>query len=86
MYDRGVLDRVAFVSGVSGGSVMSGLWAYSEDDFESFDARVCELLRKGLLVPIARRALLSVRAPQALASRLAASGASALSREHRTEG
>ena len=31
-------------------------------------------------MPIARRALLSVRAPQALASRLAASGASALSR------
>jgi hypothetical protein len=80
LHDRGVLDRVAVVSGVSGGSVMSALWAYSDDDFDSFDARVCELLRQGLLVPIARRALLSPRAPQAVASRLAASGASALSR------
>jgi predicted acylesterase/phospholipase RssA len=80
LHDRGVLDRVAVVSGVSGGSVMSALWAYSVDDFESFDARVCDLLRRGLLVPIARRALLSPRAPQGLASRLAASGASALSR------
>lgn len=78
LHDRGVLERVAVVSGVSGGSVMSALWAYSDDDFDSFDARVCELLRRGLHVPIARRALLSARAPQALASRLASSGASAL--------
>ncbi len=80
LHDRGALDRVAVVSGVSGGAVMSALWAYTDDDFESFDARVCELLRQGLLVHIARRALLSPRAPQALASRLAVSGASALSR------
>lgn len=80
LHDREVLDRVAVVSGVSGGSVMSALWAYGDDDFDSFDARVCELLRRGLQMALARRALLSRRAPQALASGLAASGASALAR------
>lgn len=80
LHDREVLDRVAVISGVSGGSVMSALWAYSSDDFEAFDARVCDLLRRGLQLRITRRALLSPRAPQALASRFAASGTSAVSR------
>lgn len=72
LHDGGVLDRVRVVSGVSGGSVMTGLWAYSSDDFGSFDERVRELLRRGLFWDIVRRGLLSVRAPQTLASTLAA--------------
>jgi NTE family protein len=72
LHDRGVLDRVRVVSGVSGGSVMSALWAYADDDFDAFDARVRELLRRGLARDIARRALLSRRAPQAVASSLLA--------------
>ena len=75
LHDRGVLDRIQVISGVSGGAVMSALWAYSDDDFESFDTRVCELLRRGLAMPIARRALMSIRGPEALGSRLAASSA-----------
>jgi hypothetical protein len=29
LHDRGVLDRVQVISGVSGGSVLTALWAYS---------------------------------------------------------
>lgn len=72
LHDRGALDRVRVVSGVSGGSVMAALWAYSDDDFESFDARVQALLRRGLARDVAWRALLSRRAPQAAASSLLA--------------
>jgi NTE family protein len=72
LHDGGVLDRVQVVSGVSGGSVMTGLWAYSEDTFDEFDARVYELLRRGLAKDIARQALLSMRTPLAFASSLAA--------------
>jgi predicted acylesterase/phospholipase RssA len=72
LHDRGVLDRVRVVSGVSGGSVMSALWAYADDDFETFEMRVRELLGRGLARGIARRALLSRRAPQAAASALLA--------------
>ncbi len=72
LHDFGVLDRVRVVSGVSGGSVMTGLWAYSSDEFTAFDARVQELLRRGLFWDIVRRALISVRAPQILASTLVA--------------
>ncbi len=55
LHDRGVLDRVRVISGVSGGSVMTGLWAYSNDTFDEFDARVTELLRRGLARDIARQ-------------------------------
>jgi predicted acylesterase/phospholipase RssA/molybdopterin/thiamine biosynthesis adenylyltransferase len=72
LHDRGVLDRVRVISGVSGGSVMTALWAYADDDFDAFDDRVQELLRRGLARGVARRALLSPRAPQALVSSLAA--------------
>jgi len=66
LYDRGVLDRVRVISGVSGGSVMAALWAYSHDDFEAFDSRVQAFLRRGLARDITRRALLSRRAPEAV--------------------
>lgn len=68
LHDRGVLDRVRIVSGVSGGSVMTGLWAYSTDSFDEFDARVRELLQRGLARDIARHLLLSSLAPRALLS------------------
>ena len=36
------------ISSVSGGSVISAMYAYSSDSFQEFDARVVELLRRGL--------------------------------------
>jgi len=46
--EMGLLDKIAVVSTVSGGSVIGSLWAYSEDDFDSFAGRVTEILRSGL--------------------------------------
>ena len=71
LHDRGILDRVRVVSGVSGGALMSALWAYGPEQFQDFDAKVTALLRGGLQRRIARRALLSKRMPQALASSVA---------------
>lgn len=65
LHDRGVLDAVSVVSSVSGGSIIGGMWAYSDEPFEAFDARVCDLLTRGLTADIVRRALFSIRALQA---------------------
>lgn len=78
LHDRGVLERVRVVSGVSGGSVIGAIWAYSPDEgFEAFDERVQELLQRGLQGEITRRALVGWRAPQAAGSALIAGGAGA---------
>jgi len=61
LHDRGILNQVEVNSGVSGGSILAAMYAYSEDSFESFENRVLELLRRGLVMGIARRWLLSVR-------------------------
>lgn len=52
--DRGLLDEVGVLSAVSGGAVLAAMYAYSDDDFESFEARVRSLLRRGLQVDLAR--------------------------------
>jgi NTE family protein len=46
--DLGLLVQVRAVSGVSGGAVLAGLYVFSDEDFESFDERVCGILRRGL--------------------------------------
>ena len=78
LHDRGVLSQVSVISAVSGGSVLTSLYAYGGDkDFEAFDRRVLELLRRGLARRIARRALFSTTAIRALATTMTA-GVSAL--------
>lgn len=84
--DRDVLDRVRVVSGVSGGALMSALWAYGPDRFDEFDRNVTELLRTGLQRRIASRALLSRRLPQAVSSSLVGGGAAGLARLARRSG
>ena len=84
--DRGVLDRVRVVSGVSGGALMTGLWAYGPDHFEEFDRAACELLHLGLERRILRRALFSRRMPQALASSLLGASTAAAARIGRRSG
>lgn len=60
LHDCGVLDRVSIMSAVSGGAVISALYAYAGDEvFEAFDERVCGLLRRGLALPLGRIACLS---------------------------
>jgi integrative and conjugative element protein (TIGR02256 family) len=80
LHDRGVLGRVKVVSGVSGGALMSALWAYGPEHFDEFDAKVTRLLREGLQRRIVRRALLSRRLPQAMVSSVVAGGATMLAR------
>lgn len=46
--DRGVLAQLRILSGVSGGAVIAGLYAYSDEHFDVFDERVVALLRRGL--------------------------------------
>ncbi len=57
--DRGILDQVRTLSTVSGGSVIGALWAYSDDDFATFDKRMQELLRGGLRRGVVRYTLFS---------------------------
>ena len=66
LHDRGVLGRVRVVSGVSGGALMTALWAYGPNRFAEFDDLVCEILSRGLQARIARRAVLSPRLPESL--------------------
>ena len=76
LHDRGVLDQASVISAVSGGSVIAGMYAYSQDSFDKFDARVATLLRRGLLGSVVRRTFLSRRLPAILAT-AAVSGAAA---------
>lgn len=80
LHDRGILERARVISSVSAGSLITALWAYGDEDFESFDDRVQALLRRGLQGAIARRALLSPRTPQQLGTRLLAGGGATAAR------
>lgn len=55
LHERGILDKVGIISAVSGGAVLAAMYAYSHDDFDAFDARVCALLRRGLQLDIAKK-------------------------------
>lgn len=80
LHDRDLLHRVSVVSGISGGSLLTAMWAYGPECFDEFDDSVTALLRTGLQAELARRAF----TPRA-ASRSALSAARALgSRTART--
>jgi NTE family protein len=55
--EGGVLEQVAVVSGISGGSLLTAMWAYGPADFDEFDDTVTTLLRRGLERDIKRHAL-----------------------------
>lgn len=57
LHDTGALDHVTVVSGVSGGSLLAALWAYGPADFDEFDDKTIELLRRGLQHELVRRVL-----------------------------
>ncbi len=78
LHDRDVLDKVSVVSGISGGSLLTALWAYGPRRFQEFDDTVTALLRGGLQNELVRRAF----APHA-ALRSSFSAMHALSTRHR---
>ncbi len=55
----GLLDKVGVISAVSGGSIIGAMYAFSKEPFSEFDARVVELLKRGLMLSIARELFLS---------------------------
>lgn len=59
LHDRGLLDKLQVISAVSGGSIIAAMYAFSRDSFESFEERVKQLLKNGLVVSIAKEMLLS---------------------------
>jgi NTE family protein len=56
LHDRDLLASVRVVSGISGGGILSALWAYGPESFDEFDLGVRKLLRGGLQLELARRA------------------------------
>lgn len=59
LHDLGILQRVSTITAVSGGSVLAGLYCSYPGDFESFEARVREILRQGFAKPALIRAVTS---------------------------
>ncbi|SCG58214.1 NTE family protein [Micromonospora echinaurantiaca] len=55
LHDRGVLPDVRVVSGISGGSLLTAMWAYGPEDFGEFDSTVTDLLGRGLQMELIKR-------------------------------
>ena len=72
LHDLDLLSRVQVISSVSGGSVISAMYAYSSDSFQEFDARVVELLRRGLQRDIFHEMLRPTSIGKVFRSRIAA--------------
>src|SRR5262245_48242937 len=59
LHEVGLLGRVQVLSTVSGGSVIGALYAASNGDFPSFEARVRQVLAQGLVHPALGTALIT---------------------------
>ena len=71
LHDRGVLEHLDVMSTVSGGSLIGAMWAYSDDDFVTFDERVTALLRSRLNWRITRSIFASKKTPGIVVSAIA---------------
>jgi NTE family protein len=80
LHDRGILDRIAVLSGVSGGSVIAALYAYSDERFEAFARRVEAVLSRGMVWGIARETFLSFELPKIVIATFFAGAAAILAR------
>lgn len=78
LHDRGILGRLTVLSGVSGGSVIAALYAYSDDPFDVFVSRVEEALSHGMVWGIAREALLTFEFPKIVVATVIAGSATIL--------
>lgn len=73
LHDLNLLNRVQVISSVSGGSVISAMYAYSNDAFRKFDERIVEFLSGGLQRDIFREVFRPASIAKALRVRMAAS-------------
>lgn len=55
LHQLGILEKVAVLSTVSGGSVIGALYAASDEDFPDFENKVRNLLSRGLVKPAIRK-------------------------------
>jgi predicted acylesterase/phospholipase RssA len=74
LHDRGVLPDLRVVSGISGGSLLTAMWAYGPEDFRDFDSTVTDLLRRGLHMELAKRTF----TPRRTAANILSAGSAAL--------
>lgn len=65
---HGVLERAQVISTVSGGSVIGAMYAGTDGPFSDFEARVREVLKRGLLWPAIRVAFFTSEGLRALVS------------------
>src|SRR5204862_3057411 len=83
--DRDLLQHVRVVSGISGGSLLTAMWAYGPKDFAQFDASVVSMLRTSLQYELIKRML----TPPAIARNLSSVAAALLTgrarRHNRTD-
>lgn len=70
LHDAGLLPNLAVISGISGGSLVTALYAYTPGSFADFEDATVGLLRDGLQGAMIRRAL----APAALVRHALAAG------------
>lgn len=49
LHEHNILNNVSIISSISGGSLMLGLYAYSEEAFPAFEQKVKDLLKDGLV-------------------------------------
>ncbi|WP_142062309.1 patatin-like phospholipase family protein [Pseudarthrobacter sp. B4EP4b] len=68
LHDRDLLKEIEVVSGISGGSLLTAMWAYGPESFQEFDDSVTELLRRGLQRELLLRAFSPKRATANLTS------------------
>lgn len=68
LHDRGLLEKVKVLSTVSGGSVIGACFAYWAVEFEEFDRRIVNILRKGFNRSIARSVFFSRETPKIVAT------------------
>lgn len=64
--DLGLLHEIETISGVSGGSLVTGMIGYTQDDFEELDKRIVSVLKRGLVFPALLKLLHPGRAVQLL--------------------
>lgn len=74
LHDRDVLRDIEVVSGISGGSFLTAMWAYGPADFDEFDDCTAEMLRRGLQ----RELMLRTFAPRRAAANIASAAGAIL--------
>lgn len=85
LHDRGLLETVQVVSGISGGSVLGALYAYGPPAFPDFEREVLQLLNHNLQLELLRRAITPTALVRNSSSALRAAVTGSLRRHNRTD-